>query len=74
MLLNEVIAFNRAVQLEETLKKRAEDLESTNKILKDSFERKVFRILTEQKLLGRSILKHSFPSPPPTIPPKNEYK
>ena len=42
LLLNEDVAMTRAIQLEETLMKSPTDLESANKILKDSFEGGVF--------------------------------
>ena len=42
LLPNEEIAKTRNIQLEQTLKKNKDDLESANKILKDSFDRGVF--------------------------------
>ena len=50
LLPNEQIARERAIQLEKTLMKSPTDLESANKILKDSFDRGVFQFLTEEQL------------------------
>ena len=50
LLPNEDIAMKRAVQLEQKLVKSPVDLESANKILKDSFDRGVFRYLTDEEL------------------------
>ena len=50
LLPNKEIAMTRALTLEEKLKKSPVDLESANKILADSFDRGVFRYLSEEEM------------------------
>ena len=50
LLPNEEIAKTRNIQLEQTLMKNKADLESANKILKDSFDHGVFCFLEEEEM------------------------
>ena len=54
LLPNEEIARRRSQNLEKTLLKRPADIEQLNQSLKDSFQRGVFRFLTEKELEGWS--------------------
>ena len=50
LLPNTEVAMNRALQLEQKLVKSPVDLASANKILNESFERGVFRYLTDEEM------------------------
>ena len=67
LLPNEEIAKTRNIQLEQTLMKNKADLESANKILKDSFDRGVFRFLQKEEM-------ESYSGPVHYVPMNRVYK
>ena len=67
LLSNEEVARTRNIHLEQTLMKNKADLDSANKILKDSFDRGVFRFLSTEEM-------ESYSGPVHYVPMNRVYK